>query len=49
MKIVDLGKHGFAYAYDCAFTDRNLYVAEHTGKKCTYCQQLENSFDPSLL
>ena len=33
MKLVDLSKHGFQHAYDCAFTDRSLYVADHHGRK----------------
>ena len=33
MKDVDLSKHGFQSSGDCAFTDRNLYVADHNGKK----------------
>ena len=33
MKIVDLSKHGFNAATDCAFTDRSLYVADHNGRK----------------
>ena len=33
MKEVDLSKHGLVHATDCAFTDRNLYVADHSGKK----------------
>ena len=33
MKEVDLSKHGFQAATDCAFTDHSLYVADHNGKK----------------
>ena len=33
MKLVDLSKHGFQVAYDCAFTDRSLYVADRNGRK----------------
>ena len=33
MKIVDLSKHGFQVATDCAFTDRSLYVADYNGRK----------------
>ena len=33
MKEVDLSKHGFQVATDCAFTDRSLYVADYVGKK----------------
>ena len=33
MKEVDLSKQGFTLSADCAFTDRNLYVADHSGKK----------------
>ena len=33
MKLVDLSKHGFQHAYDCAFTDHSLYVADYNGRK----------------
>ena len=33
MKEVDLSKQGLTLAGDCAFTDRNLYLADHSGKK----------------
>ena len=49
MKEVDLSKHGFQAATDCAFTDHSLYVADHNGKKCTNCRQLGNLFEFFLL
>ena len=33
MKEVDLSKQGLTLAGDCAFTDRNLYLADYSGKK----------------
>ena len=33
MKEVDLSKQGFKISGDCAFTDRNLYVADRIGRK----------------
>ena len=33
MKEVDLSKQGFQHGGDCAFTDSNLYVADHHGRK----------------
>ena len=33
MKVVDLSKHGFKAATDCAFTDKSLFVADYSGKK----------------
>ena len=33
MKLVDLSKQGFQVSYDCAFTDRSLYVADYNGRK----------------
>ena len=33
MKVVDLSKHGFNAATDCAFTDQRLFVADYNGKK----------------
>ena len=33
MKEVDLSKHVFIRATDCAFTDQNLYIADYNGKK----------------
>ena len=33
MKEVDLSKHGFVRATDCAFTDQSLFVADYNGKK----------------
>ena len=33
MKEVDLSKHGFNAATDCAFTDQRLFVADYNGKK----------------
>ena len=33
MKLVDLRKHGFQLSFDCAFTDRSLYVADYHGRK----------------
>ena len=49
MKEVDLSKHGFQAATDCAFTDHSLYVADHNRKKCTNCRQLGNLFEFFLL
>ena len=33
MRAVDLSKYGFGLATDCAFTDRSLYIADHSGKR----------------
>ena len=33
MKQVDLSKHGFTAAIDCAFTDHSLYVTDYDGRK----------------